>query len=115
MGVRNQKQFTIAAAEDKGTHQGAVRFVEDQREIAAAGLTVREVAKRYRVGPDKVRAWIRRGEMRAVNTATALCGRPRWVIPPEGLRLFERRRTATAPPKPPRRRRPLLIDYYPEI
>src|SRR5262245_18072506 len=48
---------------------------------AARGLTVRDVARRYRVSPDKVRAWITSGELRAVNTATALCGRPRWVVP----------------------------------
>jgi excisionase family DNA binding protein len=40
------------------------------------GLTVREVARRYRVSPDKVRAWIRRGELAAVNTASTLCGKP---------------------------------------
>ena len=33
-----------------------------------------------RVGQDKILAWIRSGEMRAINTATNLCGRPRWVV-----------------------------------
>jgi excisionase family DNA binding protein len=51
----------------------------------AAGMTVREVARRYRVGEDKVRGWIQRGEMRAVNTAATLCGRPRWVVLPADL------------------------------
>jgi hypothetical protein len=46
------------------------------------GLTVRDVARRYRVGEDKVRGWIARGELAAINTATVMCGRPRWVIPP---------------------------------
>jgi hypothetical protein len=78
------------------------------------GLTVRDVARRYRVGEDKVRAWIRRGELAAVNTA-ALCGRPRWVVSTEALAAFERRRTASPPPKPPRRRRrQALVDYYPD-
>jgi excisionase family DNA binding protein len=31
------------------------------------GLTVREVARRYRVCKDKVLGWIRRGELIAVN------------------------------------------------
>jgi transposase len=59
----------------------------------AAGLTVREVAKRYRVSEDKVRGWIARGEIRgAVNTSTNLSGRPRWIILPDALAEFERRR-----------------------
>ncbi len=47
------------------------------REPVAAsepGLTVRDVACRYRVGEDKVRGWIARGELRAINTAKVLCG-----------------------------------------
>jgi len=82
--------------------------------LAQTGLTVRDMARRYRVGQDKVRGWITRGEVRAVNTATALCRRPRWVIPPEALVEFERSRAGGPPPKPARRRRlPVAIDYYP--
>lgn len=58
----------------------------------AAGFTVPDVARRYRVGQSKVRSWIDRGELRAINVATALCGRPRWVIPVEALSEFEERR-----------------------
>jgi transposase len=79
------------------------------------GLTVVDVAQRYRVSPDKVRAWIARGELAAVNTASRLCGKPRWVIPPEALATFERRRAGGPPPKPPRRRRRTVeIDFYPD-
>jgi hypothetical protein len=82
---------------------------------APAGLTVADVARRYRVGPDKVRAWIDRGELKAVNTAVALCGRPRWVIPPEALATFELRRAGGPAPKPQRRRRRQeAIDFYPD-
>lgn len=79
------------------------------------GYTVKEIAERYRVGEDKVRGWIRRGELRAINIATHLCGRPRFVIPPDALPEFEKRRTAAEPPKPPRRKRlpKGVIDYYP--
>ena len=85
------------------------------RDPAAAGLTVRDVARRLRVGEDKVRGWIRRGELRAVNTAAVLCARPRWVISREALTAFEQRRSAGPPPQPPRRRRrPELTDYYPD-
>ena len=86
----------------------------EQPTATLAGLTVRDVARRYRVGEDKVRQWIARGELRAINTAAALCGRPRWVIPPEALVEFERRRAGGPPPqKPRRRRRTRTIDFYP--
>jgi hypothetical protein len=81
----------------------------------SAGLTVADLATRYRVSPDKVRAWIARGELAAVNTAAALCGRPRWVVLPDALAAFERRRAGGGPPRPARRkRRPAGIDFYPD-
>lgn len=80
----------------------------------ARGLTVRDVARRYRVGEDKVRIWIGRGELKAINTAAVLCGRPRWVILAEALADFEKARLGGPPPKPQRRRRaPAVKDYYP--
>jgi hypothetical protein len=79
----------------------------------ARGWRVADVARRYRVGEDKVRSWIMRGELAAVNTAESLCGRPRWVILPDALAAFETKRAGGPPPTPPRRRRrPALIDYY---
>lgn len=80
-----------------------------------AGLTVRDIARRYRVGEDKVRSWINRGELRAINTAAVLCGKPRWVIPVDALAEFEKRRQGGPAPKPVRRRRQSeMIDYYPD-
>jgi hypothetical protein len=87
---------------------------EVPRDPTPAGLTVKDFARRYRVGEDKVRAWIRSRELRAVNTAAALCGRPRWVILPEALAEFERRRQAAPPPRSRRRRRTTQVDYYPD-
>jgi transposase len=83
---------------------------------ATTGRTVSDVAKRYRVSPDKVRAWIKRGELVAINTASVLCGKPRWVIPPDALASFERHRQAAEPPKPARRRRREsdIVHYYPD-
>ena len=79
------------------------------------GYTVRDVARRYRIGEDKVRGWIGRGELRAINTAAVLGGKPRWVIPAEALAEFENRRAGGPPPKPPRRQRKReLIDYFPD-
>jgi hypothetical protein len=89
--------------------------VEDLDDRPAVGLTVREFARRYRVGKDRVLGWIRRGELRAVNTAGVMCGKPRYIIPPEALAEFEKRRDAGPPPKPPRRRRlPEVTDYWPD-
>jgi hypothetical protein len=78
------------------------------------GLTVADVARRYRIGEDKVRQWIRSGELAAVNTAAALCGRPRWVVLPDALAAFEQRRTAAPVRKPRTKRQSYRIDYYPE-
>ena len=81
----------------------------------AVGLTVADVARRFRVGPDKVRSWIARGELAAVNTASVLCGKPRWVVTPEALAAFERGRAGGPPPKRARhRKRTTVVDYYPD-
>ena len=70
-------------------------------------LTPPEVAARYGISPDKVVAWIRNGELRAVNGATKPTGRPRWLIDEADLIAFERKRSAQAAPTlaVPRRRR----------
>lgn|GEM_PF-5709139 len=80
-----------------------------------SGLTVADVARRYRVGCDKVRMWIRRGELVAINTAAALCGRPRWVVPADSLEAFEQRRRASRPVAEVttrRRREREMVDYF---
>lgn len=81
----------------------------------AHGLTVVDVARRYRVGTSKVRAWIRNGELKAINTATQLCARPRFVVPVDALAAFELSRTGAESAKPQRRRRqPAQIDFFPD-
>ena len=80
----------------------------------ARGLTVRDVARRYRVSPDKVRSWVRRGELAAVNTAAAPCGKPRWVFTPAALAAFEACRSSTPPKQVRRKKRTTAVDYYPE-
>jgi len=84
----------------------------------APGLTVSQLAKRYHVSPDKIRNWIRKGELRALNVASRLCGRPRFVVTADSLAEFERGREAATPdaPKPKRRRRrPAgFIDFFPD-
>jgi len=82
------------------------------------GFTPRELARRWRVSPDKVRALVRSGELAALNLASPRCGKPRLVITPEAVAAFERGRAAAPPPKPPkppeRRKRTSQIDYYPD-
>ena len=82
----------------------------------ARGLTVADVAARYRVSPDKVRLWIAKGELAAVNTAAVVCGRPQLRITPEALAAFERSRAAAPPPRPQRRRRRRTgeVDFFPD-
>jgi hypothetical protein len=81
----------------------------------ARGLTPREVAKLLRISPDRVRLMIARGELGAINTAPAHCGRPRYIVLPHHLADFERRHAAAAPPPRPRRRRqPTVIDFFPD-
>jgi transposase-like protein len=78
------------------------------------GYTVSDVARRYRVARKRVREWIRRGRLAAINTADPL-HRPRWVVTPDALVKFERGRQATPMPKPTRRRkRTDLVDYFPD-
>ena len=89
--------------------------VQELHDHPGAGLTVRDVARRYRVGEDKVRAWIKRGELRAINTAAVLYGRPRWVVTHDAIAEFERRRVGGPPPQQPRRKkRTELVDYFPD-
>jgi excisionase family DNA binding protein len=77
-------------------------------------MTPRELAAVLRVSPDKVLGWIHSGELRALNTSSAHCRRPRYVILPHHLDEFERRRITGPPPARPRRqKRAQLIDYYP--
>jgi transposase len=83
--------------------------------LSTPGLTVADVAARYRVSPDKVRGWIARGELAAVNTSAVLSGKPRWVIQVSALETFEQRRAGGPPPRPtPRRKKTNLVDYYPD-
>jgi hypothetical protein len=71
------------------------------------------VAKLLRVGIDRVRGWIARGELVAINVADP--GRPpRLVVLPDALETFLRGRQTTPPPKPVRRKkRTTEVDFYP--
>jgi uncharacterized protein YjcR len=69
------------------------------------GITTEEVAKRYRVSPDKVRAWVRRGDLAAINTSRNRCGKPRYVFTPAALAAFEQGHAAQTEAPTPKSRR----------
>jgi hypothetical protein len=84
-------------------------------DVTSRGHTPNELARILRVSPDQVRAWIKSGELGAIDTSRRRCGRPRFVVLPHHLAEWERRRSAAQPPKPARRKRPpAVIDYYPD-
>jgi hypothetical protein len=77
--------------------------------MTARALTPPQVAAQYGIHADKVLAWIRTGELRAVNVAIRPNGkRARWRIDPADLALFEAGRTRQ--PTPKIRRRKKLAD-----
>jgi hypothetical protein len=80
------------------------------------GWTPRELARLLRVRVERVRGWIQDGSLKAINTAAAKCGKPRYVVLPHHLAEFERQHAAAAPKEGPRRRRRKATkDYYPDI
>lgn len=60
-------------------------------------FTPREVARARRVRPAHVLAWIRTGELQAVNVAARAGGRPRWRINADALAQFDRARSSRVP------------------
>jgi hypothetical protein len=87
----------------------------ESHEPAAAGYTVADLCRRWRIGADKVRGFLRRGELVGVNVAATLSGRPQWRITAASVERFERVRSSAPPPEAPRRRRRLaMVDYYPD-
>jgi excisionase family DNA binding protein len=81
---------------------------------AERGYTPRELARLLRVSPDRVRSWIAAGELGAIDTARHRCSKPRYVILPQHVEEFLRRRSASPAPKPRRRKRTCAVDYYPD-
>ena len=79
-----------------------------------AAISPPKAAKRYAVGVHTVLAWIKSGELVAINVGSGAM-RPRWRIMPDAIADFERRRQATPATKATRRRRkvdPGVIEYF---
>jgi excisionase family DNA binding protein len=77
-------------------------------------LTVPEVARRLRVGADKIRAWLASGHLRGIDVAARRGGRPRWRVHLADLEAFEAARAAAPIPKVARSRRRMngVIEYF---
>jgi len=67
-----------------------------------------ELAKLWRVSPDKILAFIRRGELRAFNVASRRRGRPRFRILADEVERFTEARAV----KPPGPRKPARSREY---
>ncbi|APZ91550.1 helix-turn-helix domain-containing protein [Fuerstiella marisgermanici] len=68
--------------------------------------TVRQVMEKYGVAQHTVLAWIKSGELKAVNVGvTPSRKKPRWRISDEALEEFEKARTNKQPQKPTANRR----------
>lgn len=83
--------------------------IMDSREY---DLTPPQIRKELSVSHDKVLAWIRSGELHAVDLSTVQNGRPRWHIARADLEAFLSRRAATPTPKPARRRKRDDVPQY---
>jgi hypothetical protein len=82
---------------------------------AQAGLTPRELARRWRISPDRVRAMILRGELQAINVSATRCGRRRYIVLPHHLAEWERTRQAGPPPATAKRKKRVVkVDFYPD-
>ena len=77
--------------------------------------TVKQIAERFGVGEHTVLAWLKSGELRAINVGrTAAKLKPRWRITQEALAEFELRRQAEPPlPRTRRKKRSTgVIEFY---
>lgn len=78
-------------------------------------LTPPELARLWGISPDKVLAWIRGGELRAIDASSRRGGRPRFLIDRADIETFEANRAVTPPPKSPRRRKKVpaeIIEFF---
>jgi hypothetical protein len=67
--------------------------------VSDAYYSVQALSQSLKVSEDKVLAWIRSGELAAINVATSVGRRPRWRITAEAWDGFAARRTQTVAPR----------------
>jgi hypothetical protein len=82
--------------------------------MEATAITPPALAKRYGVAPEKILAWIRAGELVAINIAARLGGRPRYVISANAVEAFELARSSQRPAKniPKKIKMPSVIEFF---
>jgi hypothetical protein len=80
---------------------------------AARWLHAREIAQQLAIKPERVIAWIRAGQLRAVNVGDGLV-KPRFRIAPADLENFLAARAVQPPVRPARRQRadPAITEYF---
>ena len=74
-----------------------------------------ELASRWGISPEKVIAWIRNGELRAIDASSRRGqGRPRFLIDEADIAAFERSREVVPVVKSTRRKRrpPGLVRHF---
>ena len=108
-GVRGFRALTerrqAIPASSSGCQQAGPFACPGDTEPDRGKLTPPEIARLYGVSPDKVLGWIRAGELRAINIATKLGGRPRYLVDRIDLNAFETQRQVIPDPSPNRKRR----------
>jgi hypothetical protein len=79
------------------------------------GYTTTDAARLLRVSEEKIRAWIRSGELAAINTADVRCNKPRFVILPSAIEQFAAKRSPAIPKTVRRKKRTTAVDYFPDL
>jgi hypothetical protein len=75
-------------------------------------ITPPELARQWGIDPHKVIAWVRSGELRAIDVATHRGGRPRYLIDLADVAAFEEARLVAPPTRVLRRRRTVRPKEY---
>jgi excisionase family DNA binding protein len=83
--------------------------------LAPRGYTTSDAARLLRVSEDKIRQWLRSGELQGINTAGPRANKPRFVILPEAIQQFAAARSAATPKTTQRKRRLVKVDYFPDL
>jgi hypothetical protein len=77
-------------------------------------VSVPYLAKEWGIATNKITAWIKSGELKAINVATSRDQRPRYLIDRADIEAFERARLVVPeqPPRPRRTRQTEVKDYF---
>lgn len=109
----------IRALAAMGRQRTSVDGVDAQRDHSPhkkTKTTPPQLARRWGISNDKVLAWIRSGELRAMDAGIRPgLGRPRYLIDEADIEKFELKRSNRPEPPKPRRRVEKLHGYFDHI